>query len=89
MAVLLNRFGRRLAVLESLSIEYPVSRSGVRFEARLPTQRLEGLDLTMLRYFVVQDDGGQRYPAMIDDAAPSSLEPSESTLIRGVVVAHG
>ncbi|MEO7035286.1 MAG: hypothetical protein ABI548_15295 [Polyangiaceae bacterium] len=88
MARLLNRFGRRLAVLRELRIEHPVARSGARFEAWLASDTLQGLDLSQLRFFVIEDEAGDVYPAMIDHAAPEPADPRIS-VIRGVVVADG
>jgi len=88
MAKLLNRFGRRLAALTDLKIEYPVGREGTRFEARLVAGALYNLDATQLRFFVILDDHGDDYPAMIDYVGPSESD-LEQVLIRGVVVADG
>jgi hypothetical protein len=77
-----------LGVLESLHIEAPVGRSGARFEAVLPTFALQGIDPGRLRYFVIEDDEGNRYPAMIDQLV-ALLEDPELTRIAGVVVAGG
>lgn len=84
MAKLLTRSGRRLCVLESLIIEHPVRRSGARFQALLPAFALQGLDPARLRFFVVQDDDGNRYAAMIDQISSADGELLE---IRGAVVA--
>lgn len=88
MAELLNRFGRRIAILEQLQIEYPVGRDGARFGARVASDALEGLDLSRLRFFLVQDESGKRYPAMIDHAARLP-EDGRVSAIGGVVVAGG
>ena len=82
----MSRFGKRIAVLTSLSVDYPVGRDGARFEAQLPTSALLAHDTRQLRYFVIQDDLGNRYPAMIEETAPVA-EQLETTRIRGVVVA--
>jgi hypothetical protein len=82
----MTRFGKRISVLSSLRIEYPVGRSGARFEALLPTAALHHCDTSQLRLFVVQDDEGNRYPAMIEQASPQG-EVDELTVISGVVVA--
>ena len=84
----MNRFGRKLAELRELRLELPVARSGTRFEALLWTDTLQGLDTTRLRFFVVEDDSGDRYPAMIDEAAPVTGD-AQSSIIRGVLVADG
>lgn len=86
LAKLLNRYGVRLAVLSEVAIDYPVGRAGARFEAVLPSAALVNLDATRLRYFVVQDDSGNRYPAVIERIRPES---AESTRIFGALVAHG
>lgn len=86
LAKLMTRFGRRISVLSSLRIEYPVGRGGARFEALLPTAALHPHDTSQLRFFVVQDDAGNRYPAMIEQALPQG-EVDELTVIFGVVVA--
>jgi len=85
---LLNRFGRRIALLDALEIEYPVGRGGTRFRARLASDPLEGLDTARLRYFLIEDAHGRRFPAMIDqlDRCP---EDARITSIGGVVVAGG
>jgi hypothetical protein len=88
MAKLLNRFGRKLAALTDLKIEYPVGREGARFEAWLVAGALYNLDTAQLRFFVILDDRGDDYPAMIDYVAPSESD-LEQILIRGVVVADG
>ena len=88
MAKLLNRFGRRLAVLTELNIEYPVGRDGARFQAWLVAGALYNLDTTQLRFFVILDDRGDEYPAMIDQVAPSQSD-LQLILIGGVVVADG
>jgi hypothetical protein len=88
VAELLNRFGRRIGVLSGLEIDYPVGRSGTRFRARLASDALEGLDTSRLRFFLVQDDSGQRFPAMIDHAVRLP-EDGRVTSIAGVVVAGG
>jgi hypothetical protein len=86
MAELLNRFGRRIARLTTLEIDYPVVRAGTRFRARLASDTLEGLDTTRLRFFWVADESGQRFPAMIDHVSRLP-EDSRVTCIGGVVVA--
>lgn len=86
LAKLMSRFGRRISVLTSLRIDYPVGRSGARFEALLPAFALRDYDPTQLRFFVIQDDDGNRYPAMIEDLSPLVDDDSQLT-IRGVVVA--
>ncbi|MEI9938730.1 MAG: hypothetical protein WDO69_16045 [Pseudomonadota bacterium] len=88
MAELLNRFGRRLGVLTALEIEYPVGRDGARFQARLASDALEGLDTSRLRFFLVQDESGKRFPAMIDQVVRLP-EDGRVTAISGVVVAGG
>jgi len=88
VAELLNRFGRRIARLSTLEIDYPVGREGSRFRARLASDTLEGLDTTRLRYFCVQDEAGQRFPAMIDQVTRLP-EDSRVSCIGGVVVASG
>jgi hypothetical protein len=65
-----------------------VGRAGTRFEALLETGALYGLDTSKVGFFVVQDDSGNQYPAMIDYVAAVS-EEQQTTLIAGVVVAHG
>ncbi|MES1173127.1 MAG: hypothetical protein ABUL62_02270 [Myxococcales bacterium] len=82
----MNRFGKRLAVLLALRIEYPVGRDGARFEALLATTALREHDPKRLRYFVVQDDAGNRYPAMIEHTA-LLVDDDTLTMIFGVVVA--
>jgi hypothetical protein len=88
VARLLNRWGRRIGVLQSLHIEYPVGRSGTRFCALIAREPFASLDSSRLRYFLVEDDGGSHYPAMIDAVCPW---PGDDTLtsICGVVVAGG
>jgi hypothetical protein len=86
MAELLNRFGRRIARLSALEIDYPVGRAGTRFQARLASDTLEGLDTARLRFFWVEDEAGQRFPAMIDQVSRLP-EDSRVTCIAGVVVA--
>jgi hypothetical protein len=88
VAKLLNRFGRRLATLTDLEIEYPVGRAGARFAAWVVAGALYNLDTTQLGLFVILDDHGHDYPAMIDHVAPSQSD-LELILIRGVVVADG
>jgi len=88
VAELLNRFGRRIGVLTALEIDYPIGRAGTRFQARLPSDALEGLDTSRLRFFLVQDESGQRFPAMIDHVARLP-EDARVTSIAGVVVAGG
>lgn len=75
-------------MLTALAIEYPVGRSGARFRARLASDALEGLDTRRLRFFLVQDDDGQRFPAMIDHVARLP-EDGRVSSIAGVVVAGG
>jgi hypothetical protein len=82
----MTRFGKRVAVLTALRVEYPVGRDGARFEALLATADLLPHDTTQLRFFVVQDDAGNRYPAMIDRTSPGAGDDSLTTII-GVVVA--
>ena len=82
----MTRFGKRISVLSSLRIDYPVGRGGACFEAVLPSAALHGFDTSALRFFVVQDDAGNRYPAMIKQASPLG-EVDELTAIAGVVVA--
>lgn len=86
MAELLNRFGRRIARLTALEIDYPVGRAGTRFRARLASDTLEGLDTTRVRFFWVEDENGQRFPAMIDQVSRLP-DGSGVTCIAGVVVA--
>ena len=88
MAKLLNRFGRHIAALSDLKIAHPVGRSGVNFEAFVLAGALYNLDTKQVRFFLVQDDDGNRYPALIEhvDSAESDLE---LVAIRGVVVASG
>ena len=88
MALLLNRFGRRIGVLSLLEIDYPVGRGGSRFRARVASDTLVGLDTNRLRFFLVQDENGARFPAMIDGVAPLP-EDGRVTTISGVVVAGG
>jgi hypothetical protein len=88
LARLLNRFGKRLCVLEHLSIEYPVGRAGSRFEAFLPTRILATIDLTALRHFVVVDDSGNRYPAVIECVSSYTDQETEFVAIRGIVVTN-
>ena len=88
MAELLNRFGRRIGVLTALEIEYPVGREGTRFRARVASDALEGLDTSRLRFFLVQDESGKRFPAIIDQLARLP-EDGRVTTIGGVVVAGG
>jgi hypothetical protein len=75
-------------MLEHLSIEYPVGRAGSRFEALLPTRILPTIDLTALRHFVVLDDSGNRYPAVIEHVSPSTDDETEFVAISGVVVTN-
>jgi hypothetical protein len=89
MAKLLNRFGRRLCVLESLRIAYPVGRAGARFEALLPVEALSTIDITALRHFVIQDDSGNRYPAIIEPILLAHDERDSFVAICGMVVAGG
>jgi hypothetical protein len=88
MARLLNRFGRRLAELRELRIEHPVGRAGTRFAALLWSDALRGLDTARLRFFVLEDEAGDRYPAMIDHVSPL-VEDARVSAIRGVLVADG
>jgi len=88
VAKLLNRFGRRLAGLTDLKLEYPVGRGGARFEAWLVAGALYNLDTTQLRFFVILDEQGDAYPAMIDYVAPAQ-DDCALIQIRGVVVADG
>ena len=88
VARLLNRFGKRLCVLEHLNIQYPVGRAGSRFEALLPTHIVPSLDLTALRHFVVLDDSGNRYPAVIEHVSTANDEETEFVAIRGMVVTN-
>ena len=88
MAELLNRFGRRIGLLTALEIAYPVGRSGSRFQARMASDALEGLDTSRLGFFLVEDDSGKRYPAMIDQVGRLP-EDGRLTGIGGVVVAGG
>jgi hypothetical protein len=89
MAKLLNRFGRRLGALHGLHVEYPVGRAGSRFGALVPASAFESVGVTALRHFVVQDDGGNRYPAVIEFADSSTQGTPGLVLIRGFVVASG
>ena len=82
----MTRFGKRVSVLTELNIAYPVGRDGARFSAQLPSAALAAVDTSQLRFFVIQDDAGHRYPAMIDHAAPLACDP-ETSGISGVVVA--
>jgi hypothetical protein len=86
VAKLLNRAGQRLCVLESLSIAQPVGRSGVRFHAQLPAFALQGFDPLRLRFFIVQDDDGNRYSITIE-----RITTLDSTRIEisGMLVATG
>lgn len=86
LAKLMTRFGKRVAVFAALRIEYPVGRAGARFEGLLPTAALRQHDLSQLRFFFVQDDAGNRYPAMIENSSVSA-EDEAFTAISGVVVA--
>lgn len=90
VARLLNRFGRRLCVLEHLNIDYPVGRAGSRFEAFLPTSMVRSVDLMALRFFVILDDSGNRYPAVIEQVAlpEESASDTDFVAIRGVVVTN-
>ena len=49
---------------------------------------LYNMDTAQLRFFVILDDQGDDYPAMIDYVAPSQSD-LELILIRGIVVADG
>lgn len=82
----MTRFGKRVAVFATLRIDYPVGRAGARFDGLLPTAALLGHDLSQLRFFVVQDDAGNRYPAMIERSALSA-ENETLSAVSGVVVA--
>jgi hypothetical protein len=74
--------------MRSLNIGHPVGRSGARFEALVSRDSLCGLDTTRLRFFVVEDDDGKRYPAMIEQVSP--VEGNEQLArLCGVVVAGG
>jgi len=75
-------------MLTALQIDYPVGRSGARFQARLASDALEGLDTERLRFFVVEDENGQRFPAMIEQVVRLA-EDGRVTQISGVVVAGG
>jgi hypothetical protein len=75
-------------VLEHLTIEYPVGRSGSRFEAFLPTRILASVDITALRHFVLLDDSGNRYPAVIEHVSESRDDDTDFVAIRGVVVTN-
>jgi len=88
MAELLNRFGRRLARLSGLEIDYPVGRAGTGFRAQLASDTVEGLDTARLRYFLVEDDQGQRFPATITRVCRTA-EDGRLSCITGVVVARG
>ena len=88
MAELFNRFGRRIGKLTSLEIAYPVGRAGSRFQAFVASDALEGLDTSRLRFFLVEDESGKRFPAMIDHVARLP-EDARLTAIGGVVVAGG
>jgi hypothetical protein len=88
VAELLNRFGRRIGILTDLQIDYPVGRAGTRFKALLASDALEGLDMTRLRFFLVEDESGKRFPAMIDSVARLP-EDGRVCSIGGVVVAGG
>jgi len=90
VARLLNRFGRRLCVLEHLNIDYPVGRAGSRFEAFLPTSVLRSVDIMALRFFVILDDSGNRYPAVIEQVAlpEDAASDADFVAIRGVVVTN-
>jgi hypothetical protein len=88
VAELLNRFGRRIGVLTALEIEYPVGRGGARFQARVASDALEGLDTSRLRFFLVEDESGKRFPAMIDHVARLP-EDARVSAIGGVIVAGG
>jgi len=88
MAELLNRFGRRLGLLTALEIDYPVGRDGARFQARLASDALEGLDPHRLRYFLIEDASGRRFPAMIEHVTRLA-EDGRVSSISGVVVARG
>ena len=88
MAELLNRFGRRIARLSALEIAYPVGREGTLFRASLASDTLQGLDPMRLRFFVVQDQSGQRYPATIE-RMERALDDDRISHISGVVVAGG
>jgi len=85
---LLNRHGRRVAVLTALEIDYPVGRDGARFQARLASDALAGLDTTRLRFFVIEDDVGRRYPALIEGVTPLP-EDGRVSSISGMLVAAG
>ena len=82
----MTRFGKRVGVLSWLRIDYPVGRDGARFEACLAAADLRPHDTSQLRFFVVQDDAGNRYPAMIERTA-SVLGNDALTSIVGVLVA--
>ena len=75
----MTRFGKRVAALTDLRIDYPVGRSATRFQALLATSAIAKYDAARLHFFVVQDDAGNRYPAMIDQVA-ALPEDSELTL---------
>ena len=82
----MTRFGKRVAVLSWLHIDYPVGRDGARFDAHLAASDLRPHDTSQLRFFVVQDDAGNRYPAMIER---TTSVPGNDALaaITGIVVA--
>ncbi|MEO6603244.1 MAG: hypothetical protein ABIQ16_25390 [Polyangiaceae bacterium] len=82
----MTRFGKRVAVLRALHIDHPVGRDGARFQAYVATAELVLHDTTQLRFFVVQDDAGNRYPAMIERTVPGGADDLLTTII-GVVVA--
>jgi len=86
VAQLLNRFGRRIAWLSALEIAYPVGREGALFRASVASDTLEGLDPMRLRFFVVQDQSGQRYAATIE-RVQRAPEDDRVSYISGVVVA--
>jgi len=71
-----------------LEIDYPVGRGGSRFQARVASDALEGLDTNRLRFFLVEDENGKRFPAMIDRVVRLP-EDSRISSIAGVVVAGG
>jgi hypothetical protein len=75
-------------VVTGLDIAYPVGRSGSKFEALLPTSLLGSVDLMAVRYFVVLDDSGNRYPAVIEHVSESSAGETDFVAIRGVVVTN-
>jgi hypothetical protein len=88
VAKLFNRFGQRLGTFTQLTIDYPITRSGTRFAGSIPSASFCGIDPGAVRYFVVQDDGGNRYTAVIHELSPA---PDDATclLISGAVVAGG